>query len=150
MNSKSTQSAIQDLLTLKVWSLATTFESRLGAELSTMGLSVAAFRLIGVLMLEPDGLRQGEIARRLGVRPPSVSAALARLEQSGMVVRSPDPDDPRARLVQLAPGVSLSAGVDVFGKMEAALTEGFTDEELAGVHKLLAQLTQRLEGEAAP
>lgn len=144
MKPESTQAALNPLLTLKVWGLVAAFETKLAAELSTMGLSVAAFRLIGVLMDEPNGLRQAEVARRLGVRPPTVSAALKRLEKEGIIVRTSDPTDPRARLVRLASGLSLQAGVDVLGRMEATITSDLTEAELTQVERVLELLTERL------
>src|SRR5512134_3328730 len=43
----------------------------------------------------------GELARRLGMAPTTVSSWLARLERDGVVGRSPNPDDGRSQLVEL-------------------------------------------------
>lgn len=135
---------LPDLTVLQLWQLAVTFEARLAAELSVLDLSVASFRLIGEVMRAPDGLRQGELARRLGVRPPTVSTAVARLEKGGLLRRVPDPDDPRARRVTLAPGADLSAGVEVLARLEAAVTAGFDADELTQARAALSTFTQRL------
>ena len=145
MNTPLPHPSLDALVTLKVWNLAVVFEQRLAAELSSFGLSVAAFRLIGVVMMEPGGLRQGEIARRLGVRAPTVSAAVARLEKDGLIVRSPDPDDPRARLVSLAPNAPLKPGFDVLRQMEALLTEGLNSEEVRATEEMVERLSKSLE-----
>jgi len=136
---------LPDLLALQLWQLAVSFEARLAAELSDLGLSVAAFRLIGEVMRAPAGLRQGELARRLGVSAPTVSVAVAKLEKDGLLHRVQDPDDPRARRVCLAPNADLSAGVDVLTRLEVALTEGRGAGALDDARALLADLDRRLQ-----
>lgn len=49
---------------------------------------LAAFRLL--VRAGPDGLPAGEIARRLGVRPNTLSANLAILSQAGLVASRRD------------------------------------------------------------
>jgi DNA-binding MarR family transcriptional regulator len=46
-------------------------------------------------------LTPGELARRLGMAPTTVSSWLARLEREGLVVRRPNPEDGRSQLVEL-------------------------------------------------
>jgi DNA-binding MarR family transcriptional regulator len=135
---------LDGLVAVKLWAVVAAFERRLSAELAGFGLSVAAFRLIGEVMREPDGVRQGELARRLGVKPPTVSIALAGLERDGMVVRFPDPADPRARLVCLAPDASLLGGVDVLGRIDAVLTDGLSEGDRVRLGEVLDTLADRL------
>jgi len=136
---------LDQLGVLQLWSLLSSFELRLAAELAELGLSVAAFRLIGEVMLEPAGIRQGELARRLGVRPPTVSAAVTRLEQSGLIHRVTDPHDPRARRVCLSANAPLLPGLDVLQRMEVALFDGMTAEERAQTIDMLSTLNRRLQ-----
>ncbi|MDG1478564.1 MAG: MarR family transcriptional regulator [Myxococcota bacterium] len=130
---------------VRLWSLLVAFERRLAHELSDLGISVSGFRLIGEVSRSPDGVRQAELARRLGVRPPTVSAAVARLEAQGLVRRVPDPDDPRARRVLLADGVALRPGFDVLGRMDELLCGGMPESERQQTLAILDTLTQRLE-----
>ena len=139
---------IEALTVVKLWTLLASFERRLAGELAELGLSVAAFRLIGEVMREPDGVRQGELARRLGVRPPTVSAAVARLEQDGLVRRVPDSEDLRARRVQLVPDASLLPGVEVLQRMESLLVEGLGDSDRERLDGALALLADRLRTDA--
>lgn len=136
---------VPDLAILQLWQLAVTFEARLAAELATYGLSVSTFRLVGELLHAPDGLRQGELARRLGVRPPTVSAAVKKLERDGMVVRRTDPDDPRARRVFLSDSADLSAGLDVLGRLERRMMDGLSPTEQGASRRLLGTLNTRLQ-----
>ena len=43
------------------------------------------------------------LAAAEGVRPQSMSAVLAQLEQAGLIVRTPDPADGRRQLIELTP-----------------------------------------------
>jgi DNA-binding MarR family transcriptional regulator len=47
-------------------------------------------------------LHAGELARHLGLRPSTVSAALADLERLGYLTRTPDPDDRRVQRLRLS------------------------------------------------
>jgi MarR family transcriptional regulator for hemolysin len=48
-------------------------------------------------------VRQNVLAERMGVEPMTLSAFIDRLEANGLVRRSVDPADRRARLVELTP-----------------------------------------------
>ncbi len=50
---------------------------------------------------EMDRVRPTDLARSLGVEPPTVSRHLRHLEGASLVVRDPDPTDRRAALVRL-------------------------------------------------
>ncbi|SNR32631.1 MarR family winged helix-turn-helix transcriptional regulator [Puniceibacterium sediminis] len=54
-------------------------------------------------MYRSGPMQQKRLACLLGVAPMSLSTFLDRLEAAGLVVRSPDPDDRRAKLVSLTP-----------------------------------------------
>ncbi len=137
--------ALEGLDVIALWGLLVSFERRLASELAELDISVPSFRLIGEVMREPEGIRQGELARRLGVRPPTVSAAVARLEERGLVHRVQDPEDPRARRVCLSADASLLPGLDVLGRMEALLFGGMAEPERAQARGLIEALARRLE-----
>jgi DNA-binding MarR family transcriptional regulator len=109
-----------------------------------MGLSVAGFRLVGEVSAAPDGLRQSELAARLGVRPPTVSVAVKRLEELGVVIRVPDPADPRARLVRVNPQADLGAGRDLIQRLDEALLAGLDADGAQALTQSLAHLQERL------
>jgi DNA-binding MarR family transcriptional regulator len=48
------------------------------------------------------GVRVGEIARNLGVKVPSATEQIIKLERAGLARREPDPDDSRAVRVRLS------------------------------------------------
>lgn len=62
---------------------------------------LSAAQLSTLKMLLDDGVRVGEIARNLGVRVPSATEQVIKLERAGLVRRAADPDDSRAVRVVL-------------------------------------------------
>ena len=66
---------------------------------------LSAAQLSTLKMLLHNGVRVGEIARNLGVKVPSATEQIIKLEKAGLVRREPDPDDSRAvRVVLTAEG----------------------------------------------
>ncbi|MPY09924.1 MarR family winged helix-turn-helix transcriptional regulator [Arthrobacter bussei] len=63
-------------------------------ELTTMQMSTLS-------MAAEEPLRVSRIAANLGIRVPSATEQIIKLEQAGLVSRTPDPTDSRAVLVQL-------------------------------------------------
>jgi DNA-binding MarR family transcriptional regulator len=65
------------------------------------GGDLSAAQLSTLKMLLDDGVRVGEIARNLGVKVPSATEQIIKLERAGLARRSADPDDSRAVRVTL-------------------------------------------------
>jgi len=57
---------------------------------------LSAAQLSTLKMMLGDGQRVGEIARNLGVRVPSATEQIIKLERAGLARREPDPADSRA------------------------------------------------------
>lgn len=65
-------------------------------------LSFARYELLMLLHFSSSGtLPLATIGSRLQVHPTSVTSAVVRLEQQGLVTRRPHPDDRRAKLAEL-------------------------------------------------
>src|ERR1700744_5814645 len=56
-----------------------------------------------VTLEEHEPLRLSELARREAGTPPTISRALAALDDAGLLVRTPDPQAARSALVELSP-----------------------------------------------
>lgn len=74
------------------------------------------------LRMAGTSLRVGEIAARMQVVGPHVTRLLHELERRGLVRRTTDPHDQRARLVELTP-----EGGEVAGRYLGAVLGWFTD-----------------------
>ena len=141
---------LDELVSLRVWALAEAFEARLARELAPLDLSVSGFRLVGELLAAPEGLRTGELARRVGVKPPSITAMVAKLVSTGVVVVVADPTDARATRVKLAPRAPLGRGLDVLARLDRALVGDATPTARRQLVRALDGLVARLrDGGAA-
>ena len=70
--------------------------------LTPLGLTPFQERAVRVLTRsDPDGIRMGELADRLGVVPRSATGVVDDLETTGLVRRTPDPVSRRSVLVSL-------------------------------------------------
>jgi DNA-binding MarR family transcriptional regulator len=89
---------------------------------TTFGITLPRFDLMAQLERHPEGLRMGELSKRMMVTGGNVTGIAAQLEGEGLVARVPDPEDGRAFVVKLTP-----AGRAAFAEM-AAVHEGWVAE----------------------
>lgn len=101
----------------------------------------------GVLfvLLKRDGATMGELAQALDLVPSAVSGLVQRMESLGWVQRSPCERDARTQRVWLQPAGSaqLPALRQALARVNAQLTQGFSDDEMQTVVRWL-QHVQRL------
>ena len=71
-------------------------------ETDAVDLTLPQWRAL-VIAAEADGVRVGELAYRLGVKVPSASRLVRRLERRGLVTAVRDEDDRRATIVRPSP-----------------------------------------------
>jgi DNA-binding MarR family transcriptional regulator len=101
-------------------------------------LSAAQLSMLKML-LDPGsaagGVRVGEIARNLGVKVPSATEQIIKLERAGLARREPDPDDSRAVRVTLT-----HAGLDAVASANerrntvmAGVLSSLSDEDRAAL-----------------
>lgn len=98
----------------------------------------------------PEGIRIGDLARRLDVTKQAVQQLVADMVAGGFVRLSADPDDARARRAALTErGISASlVGTGVLLDVERELDLGRRDAK--ALHRLLSRLLAALEVEAPP
>lgn len=106
------------------------------------GLSYARYELLTLLSFTRNGeLPLNKIGDRLQVHPASVTGAVDKLEQQGLVVRVPHPDDRRAVLARIT-----EQGRRVAEESTNALNEGpfadlgLTEDETEQLITVLTQL----------
>jgi DNA-binding MarR family transcriptional regulator len=137
---------------LKLWlrmlSCTVRIENEIRSRLrETFSITLPRFDLMAQLERYPDGLRMGELSRRMMVTGGNVTGITDLLEKEGLVVRVPDPHDRRAFAVKLT-----GAGRGAFAEM-AAVHERWIGELLhdippadkATLIELLSKLKQGLD-----
>ena len=115
--------------------------ARVEATLRPLGVTFARYEVLMLLWFSRRGsLPMKVIGSRLQVHPTSVTNAVDRLEDAGLVTRSTHPEDRRAMLVALTP-----AGRELAERATTALnTEVFEQPDLgaADVRSLVDVLTR--------
>lgn len=90
-----------------------------------------------------EGITPGELATRLGVRPPTIAKAIARLQEQGFVEKRPSGADQRQTHVHLTESgrSALSAIGSAINKTEKRMLSGFDKKD----RKRLLRLLRRIE-----
>ncbi len=130
-------------LLTRLWRLQRRLLERAKPCLKAEGIDFKRYFLLA--QIERGG-RPGQLAQALHLPPPSVSHLLAGLEEAGLIVRRPNPEDRRSTLLELTEAGRRRLGaargcLEAAG--EAALARLNEDEKHA-----LIRLLERLEEEA--
>jgi DNA-binding MarR family transcriptional regulator len=136
---------------LKLWlrmlSCTVRIENEIRSRLrATFGITLPRFDLMAQLERHPDGLRMGELSKRMMVTGGNVTGITDQLEREKLVLRVADPADRRAYSVKLT-----AAGRRAFAEM-ATVHEGWIEELLQDISsddkgqliELLSQMKRRL------
>lgn len=91
-------------------------------------------------------LPQKEIARRLGVKPPSMTVLLRKLEKKKLVIRRQDEQDQRVYWISLTEEGRryINTVKETMRKLDAAMFEGILPEERLLLRRLLMQIRDNL------
>jgi len=134
-------------LWLRLLTCTLTIERRVRARLrERFATTLPRFDLMAQLERHPQGLKMGELSRRLMVTSGSVTGLTDQLAEEGLVERTPIPSDRRAHLVRLT-----ARGKRAFDLMAAehedwviALFAGLSGSERSRLHALLGRLKTTL------
>ena len=139
---------------LKLWlrmlSCTTLIETEIRSRLRTeFGITLPRFDLMAQLDRHPEGLRMGELSKRMMVTSANVTGIANLLEQEGLVLREAVPGDGRAFTLKLT-----ASGRRAFKRM-AARHEGWITELMGGLKDqeratLIALLSTMKRGLKAP
>ncbi|WP_395408562.1 MarR family winged helix-turn-helix transcriptional regulator [Pseudoduganella sp. UC29_106] len=136
---------------LKLWlrmlSCTTRIENEIRSRLRTQfGITLPRFDLMAQLERYPDGLRMGELSKRMMVTGGNVTGITDQLEQEGLVARVPDPNDGRAFSVKLTPTgrTAFSQMALVHERWVAELLQDISTEDKAQLIDLLSQMKGHL------
>ncbi|MEA5453962.1 MarR family transcriptional regulator [Sinomonas sp. JGH33] len=119
--------------------------ARIEEILKPFGLTFARYELLALLGFSRDGsLPMSHASALLQVHPTSVTNAVDRLEQAGLVARSPHPTDGRTTLVGLtADGRRLAERATAALNTEVFAHSGFTDDDVEQLIRVLGGFRRR-------
>ena len=112
------------------------------------GLTQSQFNVLMVLKNDaPRGCSQVDLSQRLLVKAANTTVLLRRMEARGWLVREPDPNDERARVVRItSKGRKLLARVEpLYRRKVAALMGGHSQRSIAQFVKTLEALQGETE-----
>ena len=148
LSSRLTQDHHQSLkLWLRMLSCTVKIENEVRTRLrASFGITLPRFDLMAQLERFPDGLRMGELSRRMMVTGGNITGITDQLEQEKLVVRVVDPKDRRSYSVKLT-----AAGRRAFDEMAkvhegwiAELLQGVTPDDKSQLIELLSHMKQQL------
>ena len=103
----------------------------------------ASYGSVLIPLLEEDGLRMGEIARRARLSKQTITTMVRLCERDGLVERRPDPDDGRATRVHLTAKARRfePAAEHVLARLERGATRALGEQRLEDLRRALKQLS---------
>lgn len=113
-------------------------------------LSLTAYGVLVELLERPQGCSQKDLADALGIDKGAVSRAVQQLGDLGLVARSADPADGRARVVRLSEAGAARLA-EVRERRRAgyeARFDGWDEAEIEGLADALARYNQALDDSA--
>ena len=115
------------------------------AELAGMGGLTQAQSGLLFFLGKDGGALIGEAAEALDVAPSAMTGLVDRMERSGLIERRADPDDGRAQRLFLtdAGRAARTAALDGLKDLNATLTDGFSEAEVATIARWLSSLPAR-------
>ena len=116
--------------------------------LAPLGLHPGQDLLLSILR-KRERATQTQLARILGVEPPTVAKMVGRLEVAGFAQRSVDPTDARVRLVALtAQGKAAAVRVEqIWDELGKRTSAALSDTEADQLAELLARVAASLGAE---
>ena len=135
-------------LWLRMLSCSMKIENEIRSRLrARFGITLPRFDLMAQLERHPQGLRMGELSKRMMVTGGNVTGIASQLEREGLVVRTADPRDGRAFGISLTP-----AGRRAFGEMARVheqwvieLLQDVPDEDKGDLMVLLTRMKGHLD-----
>ena len=148
--SRLTQDHHQSLkLWLRMLSCTVRIENEIRSRLrTTFDITLPRFDLMAQLERHPDGLRMGELSRRMMVTGGNITGITDQLENENLVVRVADPKDRRAYSVKLTPAGrrAFAEMAAVHEKWVAELLKDISPNDKGQLIALLSQMKQHLNG----
>jgi DNA-binding MarR family transcriptional regulator len=111
---------------------------------ASVGVTGAQWKVLFKLTLKP-GLRQTDLADLLDIEPITLTRIIDRLQEAGLVERTPDPTDRRAWRLQVTAKAQPVVGKlrAIADEMTAEAFSGIDPNDIEVTRKVLAQVRER-------
>jgi MarR family transcriptional regulator, organic hydroperoxide resistance regulator len=138
--------AVQDISDSLLPSLGLAFWRMKHAFEREVGLSTATWFLLSML-IEEDGISQGEVSHRFEVDPSRITRLAQRLQDEGLLRRERDPEDNRVvRLYASEEGrLRIKGCQERRERFESRFRRGFSPEELAQLRRALGVVSRLMK-----
>lgn len=115
-------------------------------QLKELGIYPGQIPILGILY-KHDGCSQREIAEQLGVKAPTVTVSIQRLEKSGLVCRKQDEKDQRVTRIYLTEygKETILKGMAHMKENEKLLFGNFSDTELCLLRRFFQQILRNID-----
>lgn len=123
---------------------------RFEARAAELGLTSAQWRLV-VHLMRRGPLPQARLAELLEIEPISVSRLVDRMQEAGWVIREPDPNDRRIRIVQVTEKTraTVAEAKDIadaiYADALAGLPEGTQELLITYLRHIISNLSSTIE-----
>ena len=135
--------AVQELIITQSTQLVRRGSKILEKQLLPKGITFQEFRIAGLLVGEED-ITQKDLAEKLSVRPATLSVAISKLEERGIVKREPSDLDKRANYLRLTPSSNFTEMTEILGAFEKKISQGISAKDLKTTRRVLGQLLDNL------
>jgi DNA-binding MarR family transcriptional regulator len=135
--------AVQKLIITQSTQLVRRGSKILEEQLLPKGITFQEFRITGLLVDEED-ITQKDLAEKLSVRPATLSVAISKLEERGVVKRVPSNLDKRANYLRLTPSSNFNEMTEILNTFEKKISLGISAKDLKTTRKVLGQLLDNL------
>lgn len=145
MNPESPQSPPPSLLYLTK-RLETATHSSLERVCTPHSLTVTQLTLLSTVEMR-GAMTNADIARRLSIRPQSVTDVVRSLQERSWITRTPDPDNGRRILNTVSPGGrALLQTIDPeLSEVQATMLSGFDEAQATLLRDLMLRATRNLQ-----
>ncbi|PCJ47572.1 MAG: hypothetical protein COA99_00760 [Moraxellaceae bacterium] len=112
--------------------------------LERFGVSLQEFRITGLLMGEKP-INQKELAKMLSVKPATLSVAVNKLEEKGVLERRVSAEDKRVNYLALCEGLDFSEIEGVLITAEKKMLTGISEKDIDTTRETLKKMILNLE-----
>ncbi len=117
-------------------------------ECDRRGISNKGHPLILFLLRKEDkAFSQQEIARSLGLKPPTVAIAIKRMEKAGLISKTADNTDQRFNRITITEKgrQAVDSSKAVFDYVDEVMLNGLTDTDYKQLHEVFSRIIINLE-----